>query len=116
ARAARRPRDGPRAVAPAPPRLDRRGVRSLDRCRGVPPPPQARGRSAQPQDAQDHPRRRLHADPGGRMNEALRTGRATGPVPLLPRRFRSLASRLVVLGLVQLVLLAVTAVVIFVAE
>ncbi|HEX4417694.1 MAG TPA: HAMP domain-containing sensor histidine kinase [Kofleriaceae bacterium] len=50
------------------------------------------------------------------MTDALHGGRATGPAPILPRRFRSLASRLVVLGLGQLVLLAATAVIIFIAE
>ncbi len=43
------------------------------------------------------------------------TGPAIAP-PRRPRRFRSLASRLVALGVVQLVLLTVTAAVIFVAE
>jgi len=38
------------------------------------------------------------------------------PVPTRPRRFRSLASRLVALGVGQLVLLALTAVVVFIAE
>ncbi|HET9622769.1 MAG TPA: hypothetical protein VFP84_15455, partial [Kofleriaceae bacterium] len=50
------------------------------------------------------------------MTDRLHGGRATGAVPTPPRRFRSLASRLVVLGLGQLVLLALTAVVIFIAE
>jgi signal transduction histidine kinase len=43
-------------------------------------------------------------------------GPATAPAPGEPRRFRSLASRLVALGVGQLVLLALTAVVIFIAE
>ncbi|HEY0190830.1 MAG TPA: hypothetical protein VGC42_06875, partial [Kofleriaceae bacterium] len=43
-------------------------------------------------------------------------GRGTGPVPMFPRRVRSLATRLVMLGLCQLVLLAATAIIIFIAE
>jgi signal transduction histidine kinase len=49
-------------------------------------------------------------------DSALHGGRATAPPPRRPRRFRSLASRLVALGLGQLVLLALTAVIIFIAE
>jgi signal transduction histidine kinase len=48
------------------------------------------------------------------MTVALHSGPATAPGQ--PRRFRSLASRLVALGVGQLVLLALTAVVIFIAE
>src|SRR5215468_4271642 len=52
------------------------------------------------------------------MDRSFSPGR-TGPAVALPRprrRFRSLASRLVALGVVQLVLLTVTAAVIFIAE
>jgi two-component system, OmpR family, sensor kinase len=44
------------------------------------------------------------------------TGASALQPPAPPRRFRSLASRLVALGVLQLVLLAVTAIVVFIAE
>jgi two-component system OmpR family sensor kinase len=44
------------------------------------------------------------------------TGASALQPPARPRRFRSLASRLVALGVLQLVLLAVTAIVVFIAE
>jgi len=43
-------------------------------------------------------------------------GQAPAPAPGRPRRFRSLASRLVALGVAQLLLLALTAVVVFISE
>ena len=57
--------------------------------------------------------------PSSRSSISSRAGSHTGPAvaPLRrPRRFRSLASRLVALGVVQLALLTVTAAVIFIAE
>ena len=47
---------------------------------------------------------------------SFRTSGAAAIPPVRPRRFRSLASRLVALGVVQLLLLAITAVVVFIAE
>jgi len=44
------------------------------------------------------------------------TGRSAAPAPDQPRRFRSLASRLVALGVGQLLLLAITAAIVFIAE
>ena len=57
--------------------------------------------------------------PSSRSSISSRAGSHTGPAvapPRRPRRFRSLASRLVALGVVQLALLTVTAAVIFIAE
>jgi signal transduction histidine kinase len=52
----------------------------------------------------------------GRGTQPERALQGTQPLPVVPRRFRSLASRLVALGLGQMILLAVTAVVVFIAE
>jgi two-component system OmpR family sensor kinase len=50
------------------------------------------------------------------MDRTRLSGPQAVPPPTRPRRFRSLASRLVTLGVGQLVLLAITAVVVFIAE
>jgi signal transduction histidine kinase len=52
----------------------------------------------------------------GQASQASQAGRGAAPDPDQPRRFRSLASRLVALGVGQLLLLAIIAVVIFIAE
>ncbi|MEO7734207.1 MAG: hypothetical protein ABIY55_24805 [Kofleriaceae bacterium] len=49
-------------------------------------------------------------------DRSFHSGASTQPLPVYRARFRSLASRLVALGIGQMVLLALTAVVVFIAE
>ena len=51
-----------------------------------------------------------------RRDGSFHSGSSTQPLPIHRERFRSLASRLVALGIGQMVLLALTAVVVFIAE